>query len=253
MARTILIATLLSCLGAGLHAQTQNSSASTPAAGAGLTTLSLPAVAYGSRGDTNLLFQGTPLMPRAAGFAKVEKQGNNIRVAATFTGLQNPTVFGHEYLTYVLWAVTPDGRVFNFNEIALPRDRDAFTTQSPENRATLTIVTAIQTFGLMVTAEPYFSVKSPSRVVVLQNTFAEGARPLQATDVTYDVTRSGGYVPTGFRFDPVLLRSNLPLDFFQARNAMRVAQSAGAEEHAAAIYANASTQMRRISASAMPG
>jgi outer membrane protein OmpA-like peptidoglycan-associated protein len=244
--RSIALASALLAAAAGAHAQSHTPERAGAAAPAGVTTLQLPAVAYGARpGNTNLLFAGTPLMPGAAGTARVEKDGGNIRVAAQFTGLQNPTAFGHEYLTYVMWAITPDGRIFNFTEIALPADRDAWTTQSPGNRSSLTIVTPLQTFALIVTAEPYYAVRAPSRVVVLQNTFAEGARPLQAVDITADLTNRGGYMPTGFRFDPVLLRSNLPLDFFQARNAMRIAQSAGAEQHASAIYTNAATQMKR--------
>ena len=242
--RSLVLALVVVLSGVASHAQAP---APGYVAGApGLTRLSLPGVGYGSRpGDTNLLFKGTSLMPGASGTAKVEKQGGNIRIAAAFTGLQNPAAFGHEYLTYVMWAITPDGRAFNFNEIVLPADRDAWTTQGAANRSQLTVVTPLQTFGLIVTAEPYFAVKTPSRVVVLENTFAEGARPLQAMDISYDLTGKGGYEPSGFRFDPVLLRSNLPLDFFQARNALRIAQSAGAEQYASAIFANANGQMKR--------
>jgi outer membrane protein OmpA-like peptidoglycan-associated protein len=212
----------------------------------GLDTVDLPAVSYGTRpGATKLLFNGTSLMAEATGLATVEKQRNGIKIAAQFTNLKSPTSFGHEYLTYVVWALTPDGRAFNIGELVLPEDKNAWTAQSAGNRSAVTITTPHQTFAMAVTAEPYFAVKAPSRVVVLTNGFAAGTEPLQKIDATFDFARAGGYEPTGFSFDAVLLRTNLPLDFFQARNALRIAQSAGAEAHAAAVYANAMTQMGR--------
>jgi outer membrane protein OmpA-like peptidoglycan-associated protein len=209
--------------------------------------VNLPGVEFGSRpGVTNLQFRGTSLMPEAAGTGRVDKQRDNIRVAANFTGLLNPTSFGHEYLTYVMWAITPDGRAINFGEVPLPTNRDAWVSRPPGSRASLTVLTPVRTFGLMVTAEPYFSVRSPSRIVVLETAFEAGTEPLQMIDITYDLTTGGGYVPTGFTFDAVLLRSNLPLEFFQARNAVRIAQGAGAEQHASAVYANAANQLKRV-------
>jgi outer membrane protein OmpA-like peptidoglycan-associated protein len=98
---------------------------------------------------------------------------------------------------------------------------------------------------MAVTAEPYYAVKAPSRVVVLTNGFAPGMEPLQKIDSSFDFASAGGYEPTGFSFDAVLLRTNLPLDFFQARNALRIAQSAGAETHASTVFSNAAAQMRR--------
>lgn len=245
ISRSFVILAALACVAVPGVARPQSTGAARPSTPA-LTGVKVQGVAYGSRpGLTNIQFKGTTLMPNASGVGRVEKQGGNNKVTATFTGLQNPAAFGHEYLTYVLWALTPDGRAFNMGEVVLPEDRDAWTSQGPGNRSELTVTTPVQTFAMVISAEPYYAAKTPSRVVVLQNSFPAGAVPLQAVDVTFDLTAHRGYEPTGFRFDQVLLRSNLPLDFFQARNAVRIAQAAGAEEHAATVYANATAQMRR--------
>jgi hypothetical protein len=228
-----------------LTAVPMSSFAQSPARAA-LGKVDLPAVSYATRpGATKLVFTGTPLMPEASGLATVEKQRTAVKIAAQFTNLKSPTTFGHEYLTYVMWALTPDGRAFNIGEVVLPEDRSTWTSQSVGNRSKVTITTAHQTFAIAVTAEPYYAVKAPSPVVVLINGFAPGAEPLQRIDTSFDFAAANGYQPTGFTFDAVLLRTGLPLDFFQARNAVRIAQSAGADTHAAAVFGNAAAQMRR--------
>jgi outer membrane protein OmpA-like peptidoglycan-associated protein len=225
---------------------TQAQTAATPAPQA-IPQVNVVGVAYGSRpGQTRVSFKGTALMPAATGQALVAKQKNGIKVSAQFLNVQHPTSFGHEYLTYVVWALSPDGRAFNIGELTLPDDRNAWTAQSLGNRSSLTLTTPHQTFAMIVTAEPYYAVKAPSQLVVLESAFEPGTEPLQKVDTAFDVSAAGGYVPTGFTFDSVLLRTSLPLDFFQARNAMRIAQAAGAEEYAATIYGNATSQMRRV-------
>jgi outer membrane protein OmpA-like peptidoglycan-associated protein len=217
------------------------------ASGVALTEVHVPGVAYGSRpGDTRVQFTGTPLMPGASGQAIIEKQKSTVKITAQFTNVQYATSFGHEYLTYVIWALSPDGRAFNIGELVLPDDANAWTSQSAGNRSSLTITTTYQTFAMIVTAEPYYAVKAPSGMVVLESGFEAGTEPLQKVDTTFDLAHAGGYAPTDFKFDSVLLRTNLPLDFFQARNAMRIARAAGAEQYAAAIYANAVGQMQRV-------
>jgi outer membrane protein OmpA-like peptidoglycan-associated protein len=214
----------------------------------------IAAVSYGTRrGSVRMLFRGTPAMPSAIGEARVEAQRGFTKIEAHFTDLQNPTVLGHEYLTYIMWAVSPDGRAVNLGEVLLPGDRTIFTpltnltTLLPGNRGTLNVTTPLQTFALLVTAEPYFAVRDPSTLVVLENVLPvdDPENPIQSVETRYDFAGAGGYVPTGFRFDPVLLQSKLPLDFFQARNAVRIAQATGAEQHATAIFANAVAQMDR--------
>jgi len=217
------------------------------AAPAVIAEVQLPGVAYGSRsGQTRVQFKGTALMPAASGDALVEKQKSTIKISAQFTNVQFATSFGHEYLTYVVWALTPDGRAFNIGELVLPDDRNAWTSQTVGTRSSVTITTPHQTFAMIVTAEPYYAVKAPSQLVVLESAFEPGTEPPQKVDTTFNLAQAGGYAPTGFKFDSVLLRTNLPLDFFQARNAMRIAQAAGAEKYATAIYGSAVGQMQRV-------
>jgi len=111
----------------------------------------------------------------------------------------------------------------------------------------LNVTTPLQTFALLVTAEPYYAVRDPSTLVVLENQIPVDAssEPVPSVETRYDFAGAGGYVPTGFRFDAILLRSKLPLDFFQARNAVRIAQSAGAAQHATAIFTNAMAQLEK--------
>jgi outer membrane protein OmpA-like peptidoglycan-associated protein len=216
--------------------------AQAPAAGASASqgptvNRTAPAVAYGQRrGSTRVTLQGTALMPLATGEAKVEASRGAMKVEVRVSGLQSPTTLGHEYLTYNLWAISPEGRSFNLGELQLRG-----------TRSSLNVTTPLQTFALVVTAEPYYAVRLPSDAVVLENAlFVDETGQSQAVHVRYDLVGRGGYIPTGYRFDPVLLTTNLPLEFFQARNAARIAESAGAEKYAPESYATISRQMARL-------
>jgi hypothetical protein len=116
----------------------------------------MKAINYQHRnGSTTIDFQGTPLLPRARGEAKVESKQGYIEVEVEFDDLESASRFGPEFLTYVLWAVTPEGRATNMGEIILNG-----------TKSKLDVTTELQAFGLMVTAEPYFAVSQPSDVVV---------------------------------------------------------------------------------------
>jgi outer membrane protein OmpA-like peptidoglycan-associated protein len=194
-----------------------------------------PAVSYRHRsGATKINFQGTDLMPAAAGEAKVESKRGALEIEVEFSGLDRPTSFGTEYLTYVLWAISPEGRPVNIGEVLVGEN----------HRSKLDVTTDLQSFALIVTAEPYYAVRRPSNVVVLENSVrrdTEGATEI--VDAKYELIDRGGYIPTGYKFDPVVMNAKLPLEFFEARNALRIAQSAGAETYAAASYQKAVNQM----------
>jgi outer membrane protein OmpA-like peptidoglycan-associated protein len=195
------------------------------------------AVKYEHRsGATKINFRGTDLMPSASGEAKVESKRGAMEIQAEFTGLARPTAFGNEYLTYVLWAISPEGRSVNVGEVLVGNN----------HRSKLDVTTDLQAFALIVTAEPYYAVRRPSNVVVLENEVrADTAGTSEAVDAKYELIDRGGYIPTGYEFDPVVLNSKLPLEFFEARNAVRIAKSAGAEQYATSSYENAVTQMKR--------
>src|SRR5580658_8866310 len=76
------------------------------------------AINYNHRsGSTRIGFQGTPLMPGASGEAKVESKQGVIKIDAEMQQLGPATAFGPEYLTYVMWAITPEGRATNIGEV----------------------------------------------------------------------------------------------------------------------------------------
>jgi outer membrane protein OmpA-like peptidoglycan-associated protein len=189
------------------------------------------AVNYQHRGGaTKVDFAGTDLMPRANGEAKVESKKGYIEIEVEFANLQKPTVFGNEYLTYILWAISPEGRAVNLGEVLV----------GDNSRSKLDVTTDLQAFALVVTAEPYYAVRQPSNVVVLENVIREDTKgTTEAVNAKYDLLERGGYIPTGYKFDPVVLNSKLPLEFFEARNALRIAQSEGAEKYASDSYQHA--------------
>jgi outer membrane protein OmpA-like peptidoglycan-associated protein len=175
-------------------------------------------------GSTMIDFRGTPLLPLAKGQAKIDSKKGSITIDAKFNNLQSAQMFGREYLTYVLWAITPDGKPTNLGEVIMNgTDSKLFAT------------TLLQSFGLIVTAEPYFAVSMPSDVVVIENI----ARPdtkgtTQDVTANYELLRRGQYTYTMTNVtQPVTNFSpNVPLEVYQARNAIQIAVQAGAEKYA---------------------
>jgi outer membrane protein OmpA-like peptidoglycan-associated protein len=192
---------------------------------------SVQAVNYRHRsGASKVDFAGTSLMPEANGQAKVESKKGSIEIEAEFGNLQQPTTFGNEYLTYVLWAISPEGRAVNLGEIIV----------GGNHRSKVNVTTDLQAFALVVTAEPYYAVRQPSNVVVIENVIREDTKgAIESVNAKYELLERGGYLPTGYRFDPVVLNAKLPLEFFEARNALRIAQAEGAETYAGSTYQHA--------------
>jgi outer membrane protein OmpA-like peptidoglycan-associated protein len=183
---------------------------------------------------TKVDFAGTKLMPTADGWARVESKRGNLEITAEFGSLQKPKTFGGEYLTYILWAISPEGRAVNLGEVLV----------GGNDRSKIRATTDLQAFALIVTAEPYFAVPEPSDAVVLENVVRADTRgSAEPVNAKYELMGRGGYLPTGYQFDPVVLDAKLPLEFFEARNAVRVAKSEGAEEYAADSYRHATDLM----------
>src|SRR4029077_3622266 len=182
-----------------------------------ITSRTVQAVNYQHRsGATKLDFAGTDLMPSANGQAKVESKRGSIEIEVEFANLEKPTSFGSEYLTYILWAISPEGRAANLGEVLL----------GGNHRSKLDVTTDLQAFALIVTAEPYYAVRQPSNVVILETVVREETKgTTEAVNAKYELMERGGYIPTGYKFDPVVLSAKLPLEFFEARNALRIAQS----------------------------
>jgi len=205
--------------------------AQTPTFRVVVTTRTTPAVNYRHHsGATKVNFAGTNLMPTANGEAEVNSKRGTIEVKAEFGNLQSPKTFGNEYLTYILWAISPEGRAVNLGEVLVGGD----------SRSKLHVTTDLQAFALIVTAEPYYAVRQPSDVVVLENVIRKDTKgTVETVDAKYELMERGGYIPTGYKFDPVVLNAKLPLEFFEARNAVRIAQSEGAEQYAPDSYRHA--------------
>jgi len=227
-------------LGAAAQAQAQtqvpaDSGNPTPTYRMNVVSRTTRAVSYRHRsGATKINFRGTDLMPAAAGEAKVESKRGALAIEVEFSGLDRPTSFGNEYLTYVLWAISPEGRPVNIGEVLVGEN----------HRSKLDVTTDLQAFAMIVTAEPYYAVRRPSNVVVLENEIRpDTAGATEAVDAKFELIDRGGYIPTGYKFDPVILNAKLPLEFFEARNAVRIAQSSGAEKYAASSYEKAVHQM----------
>lgn len=179
-------------------------------------------------GATKIDFQGTSLLPRANGEAKVESKQGYIEIEVEFDELQPASRFGPEYLTYVLWAVTPEGRAKNLGEILLNG-----------NRGKLNVTTEYQAFGLIVTAEPYFAVAQPSDAVVMENVIRpDTAGKVEVIEAKYELLKRGQY-----RFDPAAARAYLnprePLELHEARHAVNIAATAGASRYATETFQKA--------------
>jgi outer membrane protein OmpA-like peptidoglycan-associated protein len=209
------------------------------------TSRTVEAVDYQHRGGASEVdLAGTALLPSADGKAKVRSKRGTMEVEANFGNLQSPTTFGAEYLTYVMWAISPEGHAVNLGEVLI----------GGNDRSKLTATTNLQAFALIVTAEPYFAVRQPSDVVVLENVIrADTKGTPEAVHAKYELTERGGYIPTGYKFDPVVLDAKLPLEFLEARNAVRIAQSEGADTYAGESYQHAVELMNTTDAYATGG
>ena len=202
----------------------------------------LDAVNYLHRnGSTPIGFKGTTLMPLAKGQAKVTSERGGIHIEAKFQGLTPANGFGQEYLTYVLWAITPDGRPNNLGEV-LPAG----------TKNNIDVTTALQSFGMIVTAEPYFSVTQPSDVVVLQNVILtdKTAGVLEKVNAHYLLLPRGAYAQTEgskSNLNPITRDEKSPLELYQANNAVRIAQAAGADKYAPEIMKEAMQDLQNAS------
>src|SRR6201993_5389831 len=151
-----------------------------------VTSRSVKAVNYKHRsGASKVDFAGTDLMPSANGQAKVESKKGYIDIDAEFGNLQKPTTFGNEYLTYILWAISPEGRAVNLGEVLV----------GGNSRSKLHVTTDLQAFALIVTAEPYYAVRQPSNVVILENVIRKDTEGTTETvNAKYELMERGGYI-----------------------------------------------------------
>jgi outer membrane protein OmpA-like peptidoglycan-associated protein len=203
----------------------------TPAVSVSRTT---KAVNYRLRADAvSIDFHGTELMANASGAAKVQGKKSSVEIEASFENLDDPTRFGLEYLTYVLWAVSSQGRAVNLGELVLDN-----------GKSHVKAITELQTFGMIVTAEPYFAVTQPGNVVVLENSLPAGLRQ-ENIDAKYELLGRGTYSSTQTHIENAIfgIDRKTPRALFEARNAVRIAHNAAADKYAPTISAKADQQL----------
>jgi len=192
---------------------------------------STKAVNYRHRGSaTPIDFRGTALMPEARGKATVDSEKGVIKIKAEMSKIGPATQFGPEYLTYVLWAITPEGRATNVGEILVD-----------DGKSHINATTELQAFGMIVTAEPYFAVTQPSDVVVMENFVRSDTKgAVEEIDAKYELLQRGQYVLNVAPGDLVAIRrGKVPLELLEARNAVQIARATGADRYASETYQKA--------------
>jgi outer membrane protein OmpA-like peptidoglycan-associated protein len=197
------------------------------------------AVNYRHRGgSTTVDFRGTDLMPAVGGHAKVDGKAGRLAISAELTHLNPASSFGGQYLTYVLWAITPEGRALNLGEI----------TPSEGGKSKIDVTTDLQAFGLIVTAEPYYAVIHPSNKVVAENILRPETKGFEEPiDAKFDVLEGSQYtidVPAE-QLPATKADQNVPLDLLEARNAVAIAKAAGAQQYAPDSLAKAEDMLQR--------
>lgn len=187
-------------------------------------------------GSAKITFRGTVLAQGASGEAKISGAAGVMSIEAKFVGLEPASKYGPEYLTYVLWAISPEGRPSNLGEVILDG-----------NKSSLKVTTRFQTFALVVTAEPYYAVSQVGNVVVLENTIREKDQKY-LVDVNYDQLPRGQYAinmdPADLK--PVTFDKKVPPEVYQGRNAVKIAKAAGADTYAAEPYRKAADLQAEI-------
>jgi len=200
----------------------------------------IPAINYFHRnGATKIAFEGTQLLPGAKGTAKVEARPGRTSIEASLEGLSPANGFGPEYLTYVLWAITPEGRPVNLGEVLPTGSKD---------KNEITVTTNLQAFGLIITAEPYYAVTMPSDLVVMQNEVADKTQGvIEQVNAHYSLLPRGAYAETAGRHSilkPITRDERSPLELYEAENALQIAEAAGADKYAADTIQTAKTALQ---------
>ena len=204
-----------------------------------VTERTTKAVNYRNRGgSTDVDFRGTDLMPEVTGHAKVEGKGGRLAINAEFGHLQPVRMFGGQYLTYVLWAITPDGRAVNLGEV-VPGDN---------GKDKIDVTTDLQAFGMILTAEPYYAVTHPSNKVIAENIIKRGTKGFEEPiEAKFDVLEGQQYtidVPVD-QLPSNRASDKVPLDLLEARNAVVIAKAAGAQQYAPDSLTKAEDMLQR--------
>jgi outer membrane protein OmpA-like peptidoglycan-associated protein len=231
MRRLLAFCSILTVLGFASGATAQEHKLEVYKTTARMVEHTIKAINYEHRDSTWIDFRGTELLPKAHGIAKVDSEKGYTKIEARFDDLKAASGFGPEYLTYVMWAITPSGRPENLGELIPDGDNEH-----------VNVTTNLLTFGMMVTAEPYFAVSWPSDAVVMENVArSETKGTVEMVDAKFELFGRGEYIvhapPAEVR--AMDLDKKVPLDLYQARNAVRIAHWMHADADAAESYKKA--------------
>lgn len=222
-------------LGASLSAAAQNpiSTASNTAPSASVSR-TVKAMHYRPGASVKIAFHATDLMPAAAGEAKIEAKKASISIDAKFQSMDDATKFGLEYLTYVLWAISPEGRADSLGEVVVEK-----------GNAHLKASTDMQTFALILTAEPYFAVTQPGNTVVFESILPDGVGAGENIEAKYELLGRGTYSSANEKIQNAIfgIDRSTPLELFEARNALRIAHIAAGDKYATSILSKADQQL----------
>ena len=226
-----ILGLMVLCLSAGASAAQSTQAAPDSS----FISQSVKAISYKvGGGSTKVDLKGTSLMPQANGEAKVEARPGATTIEVQLKGMAQPSKLGTEFLTYVLWVVSPEGRTSNLGELLI----------NDNGESKLKATTQLQVFSLIVTAEPYFSVRQPSEMVVLENEIRKDTKGKIFVVNDYKLMRRGQYEKMG---NPLALSMDLkkvPLAMYEARNAVDIAKSRGAEQYAPDIFTKAEASLK---------
>jgi len=207
---------------------------SAPVTGAPVVSRTVKAMHYRPGSSVKIDFRATDLMPSAAGEAKIEGKKASIAIDAKFQNMQEATKFGLEYLTYVLWAISPEGRADSLGEVTLEH-----------GNAHIKASTDMQTFGLVLTAEPYFAVTQPGNTVIFESVLPDGVGAGENIETKYELLGRGTYSSANEKIQNAIfgVDRSTPLELFEARNALRIAHIAAGDKYATSILTTADHQL----------
>jgi outer membrane protein OmpA-like peptidoglycan-associated protein len=225
---------------APVPADTQKQKESSPLYSVTVVSRSTKAINYRHlSGPTTIDFRGTVLMPFSKGQARVESKRGAIRIQAQFDKLERASRFGPEFLTYVLWAVSPEGRADNLGEVLLEGAKSK-----------LDVTAQLQAFALIVTAEPYFAVTQPSEAVVLENIVRpDTIGSVEEMDAKFDLLQRSQYTYVQGNAQPAAMDARTPLGLHEARNAVQISKAAGAEQYASDSFKKATQLLQQAEGS----
>ncbi|HEU4389596.1 MAG TPA: OmpA family protein [Blastocatellia bacterium] len=176
-------------------------------------------------------FAGTTLRPQAKGEATVERwrKRNETEIDISIENLIPAYNFGADYTTFVLWAITPTGQVSNLGEFRLSG-----------SSARLKAATPLQTFAMIITAEPHYLVRLPSKQVVLENLAPSSKKVRIQVSEVYFSGDSGRWYNNNAA--PAMAERDFaktPMELLQARRAVQIAKLADGERFAPSDYGSA--------------